>query len=126
MKGNYIILEKESLEKFEEANNLGIFKHLSPKITETDKKRIGFYFLVLEILTGIDDLETISNMIIDTEYTHLTQGTPNKADLGADAYYIEEGDKENVIIFSVLSIENPMDHQKGNLNRMKLVLLKDF
>nr|WP_294457125.1 AIPR family protein [uncultured Rothia sp.] len=126
MKGNFIILEKESLEKFEEANNLGIFKHLSPKITETDKKRIGFYFLVLEILTGIDDLETISNMIIDTEYTHLTQGTPNKADLGADAYYIEEGDKENVINIFSFKYRESYGSSKGQFKQNEACVTKRF
>lgn len=126
MKGNFIILEKESLEKFEEANNLGIFKHLSPKITETGKKRIGFYFLVLEILTGIDDLETISNMIIDTEYTHLTQGTPNKADLGADAYYIEEGDKENVINIFSFKYRESYGSSKGQFKQNEACVTKRF
>lgn len=126
MKGNFIILEKESLEKFEEANNLGIFKHLSLKITETEKKRIGFYFLVLEILTGIDDLETISNMIIDTDYTRLTQGTPNKADLGADAYYIEEGDKENVINIFSFKYRDSYGSSKGKFKQKEACATKRF
>lgn len=126
MQGNFTILEKESLEKFEEANNLGIFKHLSPKITETDKKRIGFYFLVLEILTGIDDLETISNMIIDTEYTHLTQGIPNKADLGADAYYVEEGDKENVINIFSFKYRESYESSKGEFKQKEACATKRF
>lgn len=97
MKGNFIILEKESLEKFEEANRVGVFKNLKPAITEADKIRIGFYFLVLENVTGIDNLKDISDMIIDTDYIRLTQGIPNKADLGVDAYYIKNGNGETVI-----------------------------
>lgn len=97
MKGNFIILEKESLEKFEEANRIGVFKNLNPAITEADKIRIGFYFLVLENVTGIDNLKDISDMIIDTDYIRLTQSVPNKADLGVDAYYIENGNGETVI-----------------------------
>lgn len=66
----------------------------SRQFTEVDKKRIGFYFLVLESVTGIKDLDEILEDIIDTNFCSLVLSETND-DLGIDAVNF---DKENHII----------------------------
>lgn len=66
----------------------------SRQFTEVDKKRIGFYFLVLESVTGIKDLDEILEDIIDTNFCRLVLSETND-DLGIDAVNF---DKENHII----------------------------
>ena len=66
----------------------------SRQFKEVDKKRIGFYFLVLESVTGIKDLDEILEDIIDTNFCRLVLSETND-DLGIDAVNF---DKENHII----------------------------
>lgn len=66
----------------------------SKYFTEVDKKRIGFYFLVLESVTGIKDLDEILEDIIDTNFCRLVLSETNN-DLGIDAVNF---DKENHLI----------------------------
>ena len=67
------------------SNKLGI----SPKATETEKARYGFYLLVLECVTGEMDVNDLTNMIIDTEFCNDIFKESND-DLGIDAYNIDE------------------------------------
>lgn len=85
---DYQLVEKKSIDKFKtirkDYNNF----------TEDEQARFGFYYLVLELITGIQDIEEITKMIIDTDYLSKLYKENNK-DLGIDAVFID--DEENII-----------------------------
>ena len=58
------------------------------KLSETDKKRIGFYHLVLQYLTGESEIDTINEMIQDTEFRSIVFNEKVN-DFGIDAVYID-------------------------------------
>ncbi|WP_413474194.1 AIPR family protein [Streptococcus parauberis] len=66
----------------------------STEFKDIEKKRIGFYFLVLESVTGIKDTDEIIFDIIDTNFCGLVLKEKNN-DLGIDAVNF---DKENHVI----------------------------
>lgn len=66
----------------------------STEFKDIEKKRIGFYFLVLESVTGIKDTDEIIFDIIDTNFCGLVL-KENNNDLGIDAVNF---DKENHVI----------------------------
>lgn len=61
------------------------------EMTDIEKKRIGFYLLILENVTGIKDIDEITSDIIDTNFCSLVF-QKNNDDLGIDAVNL---DKEN-------------------------------
>lgn len=85
---DFKLINKRALKYFD------YLKLESRQSTEVDKKRIGFYFLVLESVTGIKDLDDILEDIIDTNFCRLVLSETND-DLGIDAVNF---DKENHII----------------------------
>lgn len=85
---DFKLINKRALKYFD------YLKLESREFTEVDKKRIGFYFLVLESVTGIKDLDEILEDIIDTNFCRLVLSETND-DLGIDAVNF---DKENHII----------------------------
>lgn len=68
------------------------------ELSDSQKSRLGFYHLVLENVTGIRDVDDVSQMIIDTDYNKIVYGkTVN--DLGIDAInYIGEDDEQEVTV----------------------------
>lgn len=102
-RNDYILVKKFSKDSFEEVCSSGIIgesvlKSLSKSGDVSFRERIGFYYLVLKNITGEDNLEDISKMIIDTEYMSKILGISNN-DLGVDAYYINE-EKREIQIFN--------------------------
>jgi len=72
---------------------------LKKDISDSSKKeRLGFYLLLLEEICGEMDVETLVDMITDTEFNDLHTGTRND-DFGVDAIYIDE-DNNNIKLFS--------------------------
>jgi len=60
------------MEAYRDACESGVIPdsfELNKKTTDIDRKRIGFYFLILKNVTDIDSDEDISSKIIDTEYS---------------------------------------------------------
>lgn len=74
---------------------LEYFKNIKTKkiIHEKEHKRLGFYLLVLECITGNTDIEELQNSIIDTEFCKLVNNEKNN-DLGIDAVYIDDENKK--------------------------------
>lgn len=74
--------------------SLKYYKNIKTKfdIDEKEHKRLGFYLLALECITGNTDLEELQNSIIDTEFCSLVYHEKNN-DLGIDAVYIDEENK---------------------------------
>lgn len=66
-----------------------------PEFTELDKKRIGFYFLSIETILGLDD-ETIKQLITDTDY-HKKVNNYSADDYGLDGIYIDHKIKLNFL-----------------------------
>ena len=59
------------------------------KIDESQNKRLGFYLLILECVTGNPNLDDLQDSIIDTEFCKLVYNKRNN-DYGIDAVYIDE------------------------------------
>lgn len=62
------------------------------KINESQNKRLGFYLLILECVTGNPNLDDLQDSIIDTEFCKLVYNEQNN-DYGIDAVYIDEEQK---------------------------------
>ncbi|WEV67047.1 AIPR family protein [Bifidobacterium sp. ESL0769] len=86
-------------------------------LTEKDKARFGFYFLVLSIKTGITEFDVLDNMIIDTDYLAKIHGVQND-DLGVDAVYIND-EESTINLFNFKYREN---YKKGSSLSDKVVL----
>ncbi|MEG3765297.1 AIPR family protein [Alteromonas sp. 14N.309.X.WAT.G.H12] len=83
-------LETKCLSYFEMAS-----KEINFKISDLDnvkKARIGFYFLLLEQLTGISDFSELCEKITDTEFNSFL-GADKLDDFGVDAVDIDEDEK---------------------------------
>lgn len=61
-------------------------------ITEKEKERLGFYYLGLKMLTGVQDSYEIDELIIDTEYQSIVHNNKND-DYGIDAVFIDTDSK---------------------------------
>lgn len=94
---DFKIINARSIKKFEQAvDELQLKDSLIKKIKETQKTRLGFYFLTLEVLTGVSDFRTLDEYIIDCDYNKLIHDNAID-DLGIDAVYIDENDGNHTI-----------------------------
>lgn len=65
---------------------------IKKQIDDKARKRLGFYILILESITGIKDVDEISDCIIDTQFCKLVFDIDND-DKGIDAVTIDETNK---------------------------------
>lgn len=82
---DYDLVEKRSINKFKKMN-------LSNIEDEKEQARIGFYFLALDLILGITEMEEAKSLIIDGAFQKNVNNL-NNDDLGIDAVYIDEEDK---------------------------------
>ncbi|WP_200904980.1 hypothetical protein, partial [Planococcus glaciei] len=68
------------------------YLNLSMEQEEKNGARFGFYFLVLECVTNVKEVDDLKDMIIDTSFRSIVCGE-NNDDLGVDAVYINTDDK---------------------------------
>lgn len=93
-KHDYMLVKRFSEEAFEDfTNDMSIN---SDGFSDIQKARYGFYFLVLKNITGEENFNDLSKMIIDTDFLKKVFGESNN-DLGVDAYYIDEKGGNSVI-----------------------------
>lgn len=81
---------------------------------KNQKARYGFYFYMLEMVTGVSDLVDIEGMISDTEFnSHFCED--KSSDEGIDAVYINEEERK-ILLFSFKYREkyNPDQQQRKN------------
>lgn len=83
----YDILFNESLMYYREDE---VKKH--SEIKNIQKARIGFYYLVFELLFGENQRYDVNSHIIDDDFSEQVKGVINK-DLGVDAVYVDETEK---------------------------------
>lgn len=67
-------------------------------ITESNMKRFGFYFLLLQLTTGNANVDEIEKMINDSDYCN-QMGLNNKKDYGIDAVYIDD-EKNRILLYN--------------------------
>lgn len=84
------------------------------KLSQNQKARYGFYFYMLEMVTGEADLVDIESMISDTEFNSCFCDDRSQ-DEGIDAVYINEEDRK-ILLFSFKYREkfNPDQQQRKN------------
>ena len=58
------------------------------ELSDSNKKRYGFYYLILQLTTGETELEELEKMIIDTDYCKSIYKVKNN-DYGIDAVYVD-------------------------------------
>ena len=68
------------------------------ELSDINKKRLGFYLLILEAVTGNSDIDELQNSIIDKDYCHIVNEIEND-DYGIDAVYIDE-DNKKILLFN--------------------------
>lgn len=83
-------------------------------INENEQKRLGFYILALECITGNANVDELVDCIIDTEFTSLIKNERNN-DYGIDAVYVDE-DKRLIQLFNFKFREN-YRQQRGQNER---------
>lgn len=74
------------------------------KINESQNKRLGFYLLILECVTGNPNLDDLQDSIIDTEFCKLVYNKRNN-DYGIDAVYIDE-ENHTIKLFNYNFVKN--------------------
>lgn len=116
-RNDHLLVARKSMEAYRDAYESGVIPdsfELNEKTSDTDRKRIGFYFLILKNITSVDSDDDISEMIIDTEYVRNIHGEKNN-DMGIDACYIdEEKNKINLFSFKYRENWNKNSQFKGN------------
>lgn len=108
-RADYDLVEKYSL-KF-------LPKEYNEKTTELKKKaRIGFYYLVFNILFGYMSNEEVTSSIIDSDFCRSILGIDND-DHGIDAVYIDENEKKiNLFSFKYReAFKKGTEKQQGEL-----------
>lgn len=68
------------------------------EISDINKKRLGFYLLILEAVTGNSDTDELQKAIIDKDYCNIVNEIEND-DYGVDAVYIDE-DNKKILLFN--------------------------
>ncbi len=82
---DYDLVEKRSINKFKKMN-------LSKIDDKKEQARIGFYFLALDLILGITEIEEAKSLIIDGAFQKKVNNFDNN-DLGIDAVFIDEENK---------------------------------
>lgn len=92
---HFKILQKMSIKSFEQIKN---YSQNYANVTENiSKARFGFYLLMLENITGVQDTSDILDMILDADFNS-TLFNIRTNDSGIDAYYVEKnGGNDNTI-----------------------------
>ncbi|MEZ7550126.1 AIPR family protein [Streptococcus sp. 20925_1_22] len=90
---DYDIMYQESLQYFERAAHQIVNLKVQ---NDTEKARLGFYYLVFDLLFGETQVQDINNFIIDDHFVELVYKAPNNKnkDLGIDAVYIDRDEKQ--------------------------------
>ena len=90
---DYDIMYQESLQYFERAAHQIVNLKVQ---NDTEKARLGFYYLVFDLLFGETQIQDINNFIIDDHFVELVYKAPNNKnkDLGVDAVYIDRDEKQ--------------------------------
>lgn len=84
------------------------------KINESQYKRLGFYLLILECVTGNPNLDDLQDSIIDTEFCKLVYNIRNN-DYGIDAVYIDE-ENHTIKLFNY-KFREKFNNEKGQNER---------
>lgn len=90
------------------------FLNYNGDIRDIDRKRFGFYLLVLECITGNANTDEVIDSIIDTEFCSVIYGINNN-DYGIDAVYVDE-ERRIIQLFNFKFREN-FSLQKGQNER---------
>ena len=86
------ILQKQCEESFAKfSHEVSIEQDIS-QLNEAEQRRIGFYYFILEKITGVTDYKVIDKMLVDRNYNGEIHGT-DIDDNGVDAIYISDNNK---------------------------------
>lgn len=111
---DFKIIKARSINKFSQAAKELCVCELIDKLDDNQKARLGFYFLTMEVLTGVSDFRLLDEFIIDCKYNETIHGK-GMDDLGIDAVFIDESDgnhKINLFTYKYRDNFNPDRTQK--------------
>lgn len=116
---HFKILKKMSIKSFEQIKNYS--PNYADITDDTAKARFGFYLLMLENITGVQDTSNILDMILDADFNS-TLFNVKANDSGIDAYYIEKnGGDDNVIhLFNFKYREKFNENKEQSINESLL------
>lgn len=114
---DFKLLKMECLRYFNQFVDQALIDNtIVAKLNQNQKARYGFYFYMLEMITGVTDLTDISDMISDTEFN--SQFFDDRSpDEGIDAVYIDEEDKR-ILLFSFKYRDNFNSDQQQRKNEL--------
>lgn len=87
--------------KIVNARSIKMYEYIKPyemEIDDIEKARLGFYHLVLENVTGVQNTDLINDMLIDCKYNEQILNEKIHSDYGIDAVHIDE-DKKTINLF---------------------------
>ncbi len=82
--------------------SIKMYEYIKPyefEIDDIEKARFGFYHLVLENVTGIQNTDLINDMPIDCKYNEQILNEKIHSDYEIDAVHIDE-DKKTINLFN--------------------------
>lgn len=88
------------------------------KISDIEKKRIGFYYFILECTTGEREAKEIDKMITDTDYNKKIYNTKND-DYGIDSIFVNEENNE-INLYNFKFREKFDEHKQQSENELML------
>lgn len=98
-RNDYIVLDEKCRNLF---NNIAISMSFDQskisKLSDTELSRFGFYYLVLQNLTDLEEYDDITEVIIDTDFNSKIFNNPD-IDEGIDAVFIDD-DNHNIMLFN--------------------------
>lgn len=98
-RNDYIVLDEKCRNMF---NNIAVSMSFDQskilKLSDTELSRFGFYYLVLQNLTDLEEYDDITEVIIDTDFNSKLFNNPD-TDEGIDAVYIDD-DNHNIMLFN--------------------------
>lgn len=94
-------------------------------LDQLQKRRFGFYFYIINLVTGVTDIDEICQMIIDTDFMKTIYEKGND-DRGVDAVFINNDEKE-ILLFNFKFREKYVDKaQRDNDVRSSMKFINNI
>ena len=109
---DFKIINARSINKFKYVTDELNVSYLMDELQDIQKARLGFYYLTMEVLTGVSDFRTIDECIIDCDYNKILHGK-GIDDLGIDAIYMDETDGNHIIYLFTYKFREKFNPEKN-------------
>lgn len=116
-RNNFKLLHAKCIQIYENVlATLKINKDSLCNLTDTEKARYGFYYLILQTLTDGNEIEEFTDMICDTEFNSRLFDN-RESDEGIDAAYFDN-EHNQIVLFSFKYREKFSVDKEQNINEL--------